>query len=168
MHPSLSAGGAPVNVYRVTVSNGTVTKQCQAAVYYQPNCIIRGLVNHQVYWVTTQAHNRFGYSVTTDPEFVIPVASWSLSAVTSSHIIPQSTPVVVQVTGVLANGQGIYPTSLVTVHFGTRVAFCRPNPFGECLVTIPNPQLGPATIYATYTGYGRSYRSPNFLVSITP
>ena len=40
-----------------------------------------------VYTVTTQSHNRFGYSVTSDPEFVIPIASWSLSAVTTESII---------------------------------------------------------------------------------
>jgi hypothetical protein len=168
MHPSSSPGGGPVNGYRVTISNGSFTKQCLAAVYYQPNCIIRGLSDHEVYWVTAQAHNRFGFSVMTDPEFVIPVTSWSLSAVTTSQVVSRSTPVVVQVTGVLANSQGIYPTSTVTVHFGSRLTYCRPNPFGECLITVPNPPIGPATIYATYTGYGRSYRSPNDLVTVSP
>ena len=168
MHPSSSSGGAPVNGYRVTISDGSVTKQCSAAVYYQPNCIIRGLKDHGVYWVTAQAHNRFGYSVMTDPEFAIPVTSWSFSAVTTSPVVSRSTPVVVQVTGVLANSQGIYPTSAITVHFGTRLSYCHPNPFGECLITIPNPPLGRASIFATYTGYGRSYRSPTSLVTIVP
>jgi hypothetical protein len=25
------------------------------------------------------------------------------------------------------------------VHFGARVTYCHANPFGECLITIPNP-----------------------------
>jgi hypothetical protein len=168
MHPSAQPGGARVTGYRVNISDGSVTKQCSAAVYFQPNCIIRGLTNREVYWVTTQAHNRFGYSVTTDPEFVIPVASWSFSAVTTAPTIPQTSPVVVQVTGVVANSEGIYPVTTVTVHFGSTVAYCRPNPFGECLVTIPNPPVGLDSIYATYTGYGRSYVSPTSHVTIEP
>jgi hypothetical protein len=167
MHPSLEAGGARVSSYGVTVTNGTVTKTCVAPVSFQPNCIIRGLANREVYWVTTQAHNRFGDSVTTDPEFVIPVASPSFSAETTQRAIAQSGPVVVQVTGVVANSEGIYPTSVVTVHFGSSVEVCHPNPFGECLITIHNPPPGPASIYATYTGYGRSYRSATFHVTIT-
>ena len=166
MHPPVTVGGAPVNNYRVTVSNGTLTRQCSAPVYYQPNCIIRGLVNHEVYWITAQSHNRFGYSVATDPEFAIPVTSWNFSAVTAQPVIAQSAPVVVQVTGVLANSVGIYPTSVITVHFGATVAYCHANPFGECLVTIPHPTLGPTSIYATYTGYGRSYRSTPSHVTI--
>jgi hypothetical protein len=166
MHPPVTVGGAPVNNYRVTVSNGTVTRQCSAPVYYQPNCIIRGLANHEVYWITAQSHNRFGYSVATDPEFAIPVTSWNFSAVTAQPVIAQSAPVVVQVTGVLANSVGIYPTSVITVHFGATVADCHANPFGECLVTIAHPTLGPTSIYATYTGYGRSYRSTPSHVTI--
>lgn len=168
MHPSVHAGGARVNSYRVTISNGTVTKQCTAPVYFQPNCIIRGLTNREVYTVTTQAHNRFGYSATTDPEFVIPVASWSFRAVTTAPVIAQSTPVVIQVTGVIANSQGIYPVTTITVHFGARLAYCHPNPFGECLITIANPAVGATSIYATYTGYGRSYVSPTSHVTIEP
>lgn len=168
MHPAAQAGGARVDSYRVNISNGAVTKQCSAAVYFQPNCIIRGLVDHEVYWVTTQAHNRFGYSVTTDPEFVIPVASWHLSAMTTEPVIPQSSPVVVQVTGVIANNQGIYPVTTITVHFGSELLYCHPNPFGECLITVPNPQVGSTPIYATYTGYGRSYVSPTSHVTIEP
>ncbi len=168
MHLSAHAGGAPVNGYRVNITNGTATKQCSAAVYFQPNCIIRGLKNREVYWVTTQAHNRFGYSVTTDPEFVIPVASWSFDAVTTQSVITRSSPVVVQVTGVVANGQGIYPVTTVTVHFGARLLYCHPNPFGECLITVGNPAVGPTSIHATYTGYGRSYVSPTSHVTIAP
>ena len=77
-HPPVSPGGAPVDGYRVTITDGVRTWQCHAPLYYQPNCIIKGLQNHQVYQVTAQAHNRFGYSVPSDPQFVIPVASWSL------------------------------------------------------------------------------------------
>ena len=168
MHPPSSAGSAPVNSYRVTVSNGAVTKQCSAPVYFEPNCIIRGLKDHEVYWITAQSHNHFGYSVTTDPEFAIPVASWSFSAVTAQSVISQSVPVVVQVTGVLANSLGIYPTSVITVHFGAIIFYCHANPFGECLITIPHPSVGSASIYATYSGYGRSYRSPTSHVTVTP
>ena len=168
MHPPSTVRGAPVNSYRVTISNGTVTKQCSAPVFYQPNCIIRGLTNHQVYWITAQSHNRFGYSVATDPEYAIPVASWSFSAVAAQPVVAQSAPVVIQVTGVLANSVGIYPTSVITVHFGARVVYCHSNPFGECLITIPNPSVGSTSIYATYTGYGRSYRSPTSHVTVTP
>jgi hypothetical protein len=168
MHPALRDGGAPISSYRVTISNGAVTRQCSAPVFFQPNCIVRGLTNREVYWVTTEAHNRFGFSASSDPEFVIPVASWSFNAVTTQRVIAQSAWVVVQVTGVLANSQGIYPTSLITVHFGEQVAYCHPNPFGECLITIANPAVGATSIYATYTGYGRSYQSPTSHVTITP
>jgi hypothetical protein len=166
MHPSTRAGGARVNSYRVNITNGTVTRQCTAAVYFQPNCIIKGLTDREVYWVTTQAHNRFGYSVNTDPEFVIPVASWSFSAMTTTPVVAPSTPVVIQVTGVIANSEGIYPVTVITVHFGAKLEYCHPNPFGECLITIPNPGPGVTSIYATYTGYGRSYVSPTTHVTI--
>ncbi len=168
MHPSLVPGGARVSSYGVTISSGSFTKTCVAPVSFQPNCIIRGLANREVYWVTTSAQNRFGDSVTTDPEFVIPVASSGFIAETTQHVISRSGPVVVQVTGVVANSQGIYPTSVITVHFGSSTSICHPNPFGECLITIHNPPLGATSIYATYTGYGRSYTSPIFHVTITP
>lgn len=168
MHPSSSPGGARVNSYRVTISNGTVTKQCDAAVYFQPNCIIGGLTDHEVYWVTAQAHNRFGFSVPTDPVFAIPVTSWSFRAATAQRIIVQSAPVVVQVTGVIANSEGVYPTSIISVYFGSGIFHCRANPFGECLITIPHPSLGTDSIYATYTGYGQYYRSPTSQVTIAP
>jgi hypothetical protein len=160
MHPPASAGGAPVNSYRVNISKGTFTRQCSAPVYFEPNCIIAGLANHQVYWVTAQSHNRFGYSVPTDPEFVIPVASLNFNAMASAPVVAQGDPVVVQVTGVLANNEGIYPNSTITVHVGATIVHCHPNPFGECLLTITNPPVGSDSIYATYTGYGRSYQSP--------
>jgi hypothetical protein len=166
MHPPSSAGGAPVNSYRVNISKGTFTKQCSAPVYFEPNCIIAGLANHQVYWLTAQSHNRFGYSVPTDPEFVIPVASLSFNAMASAPVVSQVGPVVVQVTGVLANNEGIYPNSTITVHVGATIAYCRPNPFGECLLTISNPPIGSDSIYATYTGYGRSYQSPTSHVTV--
>ena len=70
-------------------------------------------------------------------------------------------------TGIIANSEGIYPTTVVTVHFGSNLAYCHPNPFGECLVTIANPTPGSTSIYATYTGYGRSYTSPVSHVTIT-
>jgi hypothetical protein len=167
MHPPARAGGAPVNGYRVTISDGTLTKECSAPVYFEPNCIIKGLQDQQVYWITAQSHNRFGYSVPTDPVWAIPVASWRFSAATTAHVESRSAPVTVQVTGVLANSEGIYPASEVAVHFGTQLFYCRPSPFGECLITVPDPSLGPSAIYATYTGYGRSYQSPTFRVTVT-
>ncbi|MGD0054573.1 MAG: fibronectin type III domain-containing protein [Acidimicrobiales bacterium] len=168
MHPPASPGGAPVNGYRVTITDGTTTKQCSAPVYFEPNCIIRGLKNHQVYEITAQSHNRFGYSAPTDPEAAIPVASWRFSAAATAPVVAQSSPLVVQVTGVLANGEGIYPSSSITVHVGARLILCRPSPFGECLITVANPGVGPSLIFATYTGYGRSYRSPVSHVTVTP
>jgi hypothetical protein len=137
-----------------------------AAVYYEPNCIIAGLQDHQVYTLTAQAHNRFGYSIPTDPEFVIPVSSLSLSAVPSEPVISQGGPVEVQVTGVRANSLGFYPITTITVHVGVVTTTCHPNPFGECLVTISNPPIGSDSIYATYTGYGTSYRSPTAHVTV--
>jgi hypothetical protein len=166
MHPPSRAGSAPVDSYRVNISDGASTKRCSAPVYFEPNCIIAGLKSHQVYWVTAQSHNRFGYSVPTDPEFVIPVTSTSFSAIAVEPVFSSGSPVVVQVTGVRANAEGIYPNSTITVHFGAKTAFCHPNPFGECLLTISNPPLGSDSIYATYTGYGTSYESPTSHVTI--
>jgi hypothetical protein len=166
MHPPASAGGAPVNGYRVNISNGTLTRHCSAPVYFEPNCIIAGLTNRQVYTVTTQAHNRFGYSVPTDPEFVIPVASSHFDAVASPQVVSQGTPVVVQVTGVLANDEGIYPITTITVHVGAATANCHPNPFGECLLNVTNAPVGFDSIYATYAGFGKSYQSPTSHVRV--
>jgi hypothetical protein len=166
MHPPSSAGGAPVNSYRVNISNGTTTNQCSAPVYFEPNCIITGLVDHQVYWVSAQSHNRYGYSVPTDPEFVIPVPSSRFNAVASVPVVPSGTPLVVQVTGVRANAEGIYPGTPITVHVGTMSAICHTNPFGECLLTISNPPVGSDFVYATYTGYGKSYQSPMSHVTV--
>jgi hypothetical protein len=166
MHPPSSAGGAPVNSYRVNITKGTLTRHCSAPVYFEPNCIIAGLVNHRVYWLTAQSHNRFGYSVPTDPEFVIPTASPNLSAIASVPVVAHATPVVVQVTGVRANDEGIYPVTTITVHLGATIAQCAPNPFGECLVTFSNPPVGSDAIYATYSGFGSSYQSPTAHVRV--
>jgi hypothetical protein len=166
MHPPANVGGAPVNGYRVNITKGTFTRHCSAPVYFEPNCKIGGLVNHQVYSVTTQSHNRFGYSVPSDREFVIPTASSSLSATPSTMVVARGDPVVVQVTGVLANNEGIYPITTITVHVGATIAHCSPNPFGECLVTVANPPIGFDAIYATYAGFGRSYRSPTSHVRV--
>jgi hypothetical protein len=175
MHPSASAGGAPVEGYRVAVSDGATTTYCHAAVYYQPNCIIKGLQNHRAYWVTAQAYNRFGFSAPTDPEFVTPVATWSLAIsapsrtaeVASDSPSTGATSVDLQLTGILANALGFYPVTTVSIHFGSRLETCHPDPFGECLVTVTNPQTGAVPTYATYTGYGRSYRSPTTNVVVT-
>ena len=59
----------------------------------------------------------------------------------------------------------------MTVHFGSQIATCRPNPFGECLVEIARSTTGTHAIYATYTGYGRYYHSaPTFdtVAQVTP
>jgi hypothetical protein len=168
MHPPSNTGGAPVSGYRVNISQGATTKQCSAPVYFEPNCIIAGLKTHQVYWVTAQSHNRFGYSVPTDPEFVIPVASSNFSAVPSVPVVASGASVVVQVTGVRANGEGIYPDATITVHLGATIGHCHPNPFGECLISMPNPPVGSDSINATYIGYGRSYQSPTSHVTVRP
>ena len=165
-HPPLSQGGAPVDGYLVTITDGTRSWTCHAPVFYQPNCIIDGLRNRTVYTVTTQVHNRFGYSSPTDPEFVIPVPTWTLQAVTVTPTVPSNRPAVIQVTGVRANGEGIYPQNPVTVHFGVRTFYCVPSPFGECLITVAHPQLGRVAIWASYTGYGASYQSPTSYVTV--
>jgi hypothetical protein len=164
MHPPKSNGAAPVLGYRVAITNGVMTRYCGAKVYFEPNCIIKGLKNHQMYWVSTQAFNRFGYSAPTDPEFVIPVAAWSLDAIAPAVVAPA--PAQLQITGVIANGEGIYPTTVVSVHFGSRMVACRPNPFGECALTVADPPVGTVAMYATYSGYGRSYRSPTYEVRV--
>jgi hypothetical protein len=167
MHPPPSPGAAPVEGYRTTVTDGVVTKSCRAPVYYEPNCIIKGLQDHKVYWVTAQSYNRFGFSAPTDPEFVIPVAVWRLDASTSPGA-SASTSAVVHITGVIANSLGFYPTTTVSLRFGSRLAICAPNPFGECIITIANPPAGTVRVFATYTGYGRSYRSPVHAVTVAP
>jgi hypothetical protein len=175
MHPSSSAGAAPVEGYRVAITDGVTTTYCHAAVYYQPNCIIKGLQNHTIYWVTAQAYNRFGFSAPTDPEFVTPVAAWNLHVAAPRVAATESAPsdtsstsaVELQLTGVIANSEGFYPVTTVSVHFGSTLRTCRPNPFGECLITVSNPPTGAIPTYASYTGYGRSYRSPTQVIDIT-
>jgi hypothetical protein len=164
-----------VEGYRVAITDGVTTTYCHAALYFQPNCIIKGLQNHKIYWVTAQAYNRFGYSAPTDPEFVIPVAAWSLQVAAPPAATAESAPsntsstssVGLQLTGVIANSEGFYPVTTVSVHFGSTLETCRPNPFGECLITVSDPPTGAVPTYATYTGYGRSYRSPTQDIVIT-
>ena len=165
-HPPMSQGGAPIDGYLVTITDGQRTWTCHAPLFYEPNCIIHGLTNRKVYTVTTQVHNRFGYSAPTDPEWVIPVPTWSLQAVTLSATTPSSRPVTIQVTGVIANSEGIYPQSPVSVHFGAATYYCIPSPFGECLITVAHPHLGRTAIWASYTGYGTYYRSPVAYVTV--
>jgi hypothetical protein len=167
MHPPLDAGGAPVEGYRVDITDGVTTTYCHAAVYYQPNCIIKGLRNHRVYWVTTQAYNRFGYSAPTDPEFVIPVANWSLAVAgppeTTGSLPSDSTgatTVDLQLTGIIATSTGFYPVTTVSVHLGSTIVTCHPSPFGECILAVNDPPSGAVPTYVTYTGWGHSYRSP--------
>jgi hypothetical protein len=159
MHPPPPNGGGAPTSYRVTITDGTTTKYCSAPVYFEPNCKIFGLLNHHSYEVTTQARNGFGYSVPSDPEFVVPVPVWSLAAGTSAPVQLASTPLTVQVTGVIANSLGIYPIALVSVQVGSQHLHCWPNPFGECQLTISHPVVGPVALRASYTGYGRAYRS---------
>ncbi|MDH2904339.1 MAG: fibronectin type III domain-containing protein [Actinomycetota bacterium] len=165
-HPPTNQGGAPVDGYLVTITDGARTWTCHAPVYYQPNCIIKGLVNRALYRVTTQVHNRFGYSAPTDPEWVIPVPTWSLQAVTLSPTVSASQPTTIQVTGIIANSEGIYPQNPVTVHFGAQTFYCVASPFGECLINVPHPQLGRVAIWSSYTGYGIAYHSPTSYVMV--
>jgi hypothetical protein len=79
---------------------------------------------------------------------------------------PSSSSVDLQLTGVIANAGGFYPVTTVVVHFGSTVENCRPSPFGECLITVNDPPIGAVPTYATYTGYGRSYRSPTIDLTI--
>ncbi|MDE3147440.1 MAG: fibronectin type III domain-containing protein [Acidobacteriota bacterium] len=156
-HPPANQGGAPVDGYLVTVSDAHHSWTCHAPVYYQPNCIVRGLSNHQVYYVSTRVHNRFGYSAPSDPEWVIPVSQWSLEA----YLAPSTTTTLeVQVTGVIANSEGIYPQSPLTLHVGGAQYVCVPSPFGECVFHVARPPQAHLAIWASYTGYGVSYRSP--------
>ena len=168
MHPPATAGAAPIDGYLITVSDGTTTRTCHAAVYYQPNCIVSGLRDHHIYYVTTQAHNRDGYSVASDPEWVIPVASWNFVAGTLRPVVSASSPVLVEVTGVQANSAGIYPESQMAIHFGDRVYYCQPSWFGECYIRVGAPALGRTAIYADYVGYGRAYRTPTSYVTVVP
>ena len=163
-HPPKSQGTSPVLRYLVTISNANSSKTCNAVVYFEPNCIIKGLQNRAVYYVTTQAYNKYGYSVPTDPIFVIPVASSVFSAWAASSETAAS-PITVQITGIAANSLGIYPTSHVTVHVGSKIVTCIPSPFGQCLLNVANPGTKTVTIYATYTGYGHSYRSKTITVT---
>lgn len=168
MHPSAESGGARITSYEVTISDGSVTRKCVAPVSFQPNCIIGGLTNGVVYTVTAQARNRFGYSVTTDPEFVIPTSTARFAAVPTPRRVSSGSPVVIQVTGVVANSEGIYPVSVITVHVGPRLETCHPNPFGECVLSFVHVPVGVQPVYATYTGYGVAYRSPTKEVIVTP
>ena len=73
---------------------------------------------------------------------------------------PASSSVVLQLTGIMANAEGFYPVTTVSVHFGSLIETCHPSPFGECLIAVHYPPSGDVPTFATYTGYGRSYRSP--------
>jgi hypothetical protein len=168
MHPPTSAGDAPIDGYLVTVSDGVSASTCWAHVYYQPNCVVAGLRDRRIYYVTTRAHNRYGYSVPSDPEWVITVPSWDLAALSPTRVVPATSPVLVEVTGVRANAEGIYPQSTVTIHVGERLFYCQPSWFGECVVRVSDPRPGRTAIYATYVGYGQSYRSPTSYVTVTP
>jgi hypothetical protein len=152
----------------MSVTAGGVTRQCHAAVYYQPNCIISGLRDHTVYELVTRSHNRFGYSVGSDPQWVIPVSSRGLEALTMTPVVRRGAPVVIQLTGVAADSQGIYPTSWVTIHFGARLFYCQPSPFGQCLITVSAAPVGTTAIWANYVGYGRAYQSATTHVTVTP
>lgn len=165
-HPPLNQGGAPIDGYLVSITDGTHTWTCHAPVYYEPNCIIRGLANHRVYTVTTQVHNRFGYSAPSDPEWVIPVPVWTLRAISVAPTVLATQPFSVQVTGVIANAAGIYPQSPVTVHVGTQVFSCVPSPFGECLINVPHSPPGRVAMWASYTGYGVAYHSATSFVTV--
>ncbi|HTT59250.1 MAG TPA: hypothetical protein VMF33_04315 [Acidimicrobiales bacterium] len=162
MHPSQRSGGAPVEGYRVAITDASGTRYCLAAVYFQPNCIVKGLTNHEVYWVTAQAYNRYGYSAPTDPEFAIPVADSSL-AIAARANLAAAVPTALQLTGITANAGGFYPVTKVKVYIGPTLQTCAPNPFGECLIRATPAPAGVVPVYSTYTGWsGRQYRSPTY------
>ncbi len=166
MHPSVRAGGAPIEGYRVTISNGQRTYYCRAKIYFQPNCIVTGLTNHGIYWVSAQAYNRFGYSAPTDPEFVIPVADSQL-AIAAHPDTTDATPSALELTGIAANAGGYYPVTRVTIHVGSSIMSCEPSPFGECLLSVPRAPAGPVPVYSTYIGwFGHLYRSPTYHIAI--
>jgi len=71
-----------------------------------------------------------------------------------------ATSVALQLTGIIANSEGFYPVTTRLDPFRLDAGDVSPQPFGECLVTVTNPRTGAVPTYATYTGYGRSYRSP--------
>jgi hypothetical protein len=167
MHPPVGHGGATITRYRVTITNGSTTKTCSAPVYFEPNCIIKGLMNHTVYWVTTQAHNSYGYSPPSDPEMAITVPSWSFAARAAAPVVLESSHVAIQVTGVQANSEGIYPTSKIDVTFNGQTITCHATPFGECLIDFPDPGSGNYQVSATYSGYGSSYRSSSHVAIAT-
>ena len=161
-HPPTSLGSAPLVNYLVTVANATTSRHCVAPVYYEPNCIITGLVNHQVYYVSTQVRNAVGLSAPTDPQFVIPVpvgplAVWARVAEGSVNL---------QVTGIAANALGFYPVTTVTVHVGPTTVTCHPSGFGQCLLTVAAPPAGRWPLFATYVGYGHAYRSATTFVRV--
>ncbi|MBW4030904.1 MAG: fibronectin type III domain-containing protein [Acidobacteria bacterium] len=168
MHPPISAGGATIDGYLVTITDGVTTRTCRAVVDYQPHCLITGLHDHRVYEVTTQAHNRLGYSVASDPQWVIPVPSWNFVAVAPTPVVTVGTRALVEVTGVRANAQGIYPESQMTIHVGAQLLHCQPSWFGECLVRVKTTRPGRHAIYATYTGYGNYFRTPTSYLTVVP
>lgn len=171
MHPPASSGGAVVNDYLVTVTGNGVTKTCKARVYFEPNCIIQGLKNRLVYDVVAQSHNRFGYSADSDPYFVIPVASWTFAVTSPVPVVLLGAKIPVQVTGIQANSEGIFPVTTVTVDVGSQRETCRPSPFGECLFSIPTAHAGVVSLAGSYSGYGRYYAaraSHVWVASVTP
>ncbi len=161
-HPPAQPGSSPVASYLVTITDGHTSAHCAAPVYYEPNCIIKGLVNHEVYYVSTQVRNSLGFSAPTDPQFVIPVPVGALAV--RGQVVQGA--LVLQVTGIAANALGFYPVTTVYVHVGSSVDTCRPSPFGQCLLTLPLPSAGRQALYATYVGYGHSYTSATSFVSI--
>ncbi len=166
MHPSAHAGGAAVQGYRVAVTDAAGTTYCRAAATYQPDCAVKGLTNHEVYWVTAQAYNAYGYSAPTDPEFAIPVADSGL-AITAHPDRAAAVPSELQLTGIAANASGFYPVTKVKVYIGPMLRTCAPNPFGECLIRANPAPSGVVPVYSTYTGwFGRSYRSPTYHLAI--
>lgn len=167
-HPSLQPGGAPVDRYLVTVTSAGHSLSCPAAVNYEPHCLIQGLTNGRLYTLTTRAHNRFGYSAPSDPEWIVPVAHWSLWAWSPVSTVATGHPLTVYVTGIIANAEGIYPQSQVIVHVGSTALGCVPSPFGECRWEITAPAPGRLSLWASYSGYGVTYQSPVRVVTVTP
>ncbi len=167
-HPSSDGGGAGVDRYVVTLRGPGGSHSCIAAPSYEPHCLIQGLANNHPYTLTTVAHNRFGNSAPSDPEWVVPVAHWTLATWSPTPRVKSGSPFVVYVTGILANSEGIYPAAPVSVHVGSTTLSCVPSPFGECRFSLLAPAPGRLELWSSYTGYGVFYRSATTTVSVTP
>ncbi len=166
-HPSTETGGAPIDEYVVTLTSAGAPRSCVAPLSFEPHCLITGLVNNRQYTLTTRSRNRFGFSAPSDPEWVVPVAHWTLATWSPTPTVKAGHVVTIYVTGILANAEGIYPQSPVSVHVGTTLLTCVPSPFGECRFDLRAPAPGLLHLWSSYTGYGSYYQSPVTTLRVT-